>query len=165
MSKMAVMTAVSLMAVLAACGPAPEREADTAPVAGGASAPEPTEQVADEATAQPTASVAPVSPEPAERPRPRRGPDGGDQTLRGLEQRMLAGFDRLDIDGDGQLTPDELAAGDGPGGARMLRRADTDGNGTLTRDEVRVAAGSLFEMMDVVAAVVVSEAERPRRDR
>lgn len=165
MSKMAVITAASLMVVLAACGPAPEREADTAPVADGALAPEPTEQVADEATAQPTASVAPVSPEPAEPPRRRRGPGGGDQTRLGLEQRMLAGFDRLDIDGDGQLTPDELAAGDGPGGARMLRRADTDGNGTLTRDEVRQAAGARFEMMDLDGDGVVTETERPRRGR
>ena len=162
MTKMAMMTAASLMAVLAACGPAPERHADTVPEAGSAPAPEPTEQVADEAKAQPTASVV---PDAAERPRRRRGPDGGDQTLRGLEQRMLAGFDRLDIDGDGQLTPDELAAGDGPGGARVLRRADTDGNGTLTRDEVRQAAGTLFEMMDVDGDGVVTEGERPRRDR
>lgn len=162
MTRMAMMVAASLTAVLAACGPAPERAADTAPVAGSAPAPQPTEQVADEATAQPTASVAPESPE---RPRRRRGPDGGEQTLRGLEQRMLAGFDRLDIDGDAQLTPDELAAGDGMGGARMLRRADTDGNGTLTRDEVRQAAGTLFEMMDIDGDGVVTEAERPRRDR
>jgi hypothetical protein len=165
MTKMAMMTAASLMAVLSACGPAPEREADTAPEASSAPAPAPTEQAADEATAQPTASVAPAPPEAAERPRRRRGPDGGDQTLRGLEQRMLAGFDRLDIDGDGQLTPDELAAGDGPGGARMLRRADTDGNGTLTRDEVRQAAVTLFEMMDVDGDGVVTEAERPQRGR
>lgn len=165
MTKMAVMTAASLMAVLTACGPAPERAADTAPVADGESALEPTEQVADEATAQPTASVAPASPEAAERPRRRRGSEGPDQTLRGLEQRMLAGFDRLDIDGDGQLTPDELAAGDGPGAARMLRRADTDGNGTLTRDEVRQAAGTLFEMMDVDGDGVVTEPERPQRGR
>lgn len=47
----------------------------------------------------------------------------------------------------------------------MLRRADTDGNGTLTRDEVRQAAGTLFEMMDVDGDGVVTEAERPRRDR
>lgn len=165
MSKMAAMTAVSLMAVLAACGPAPEREADTAPVADGAPAPEATEQVAGEASAQPTASVAPVPSDPPQPRRRPRGPEGGEQTLRGLEQRMLAGFDRLDIDGDGQLTPDELAAGDGPGGARMLRRADTDGNGTLTRDEVRQAAGTLFEMMDVDGDGVVTEGERPRRDR
>ena len=90
MTKMAMMTAASLMAVLAACGPAPERQADTAPEAGSAPAPEPTEKAADEAKAQPTASVAPESPE---RPRRRRGPDGGDQTLRSLEQRMLAGFE------------------------------------------------------------------------
>lgn len=165
MTRMAMMVAASLTAVLAACGPAPERAEDTAPVAGSAPAPQSTEQVADEATAQPTASVAPESPEAAERPRRRRGSEGPDQTLRGLEQRMLAGFDRLDIDGDDQLTPDELAAGDGPGGARMLRRADTDGNGTLTRDEVRQAAGTLFEMMDVDGDGVVTESERPRRDR
>jgi hypothetical protein len=156
---MTLFATVGLMTALAACGPAPEEEGDAAPVAQVAPDPEGTEQVADEATAQPTSDA------PAERPRRRRGPDGGDQTLRGLEQRMLAGFDRLDIDGDGQLTPDELAAGDGPGGARMLRRADTDGNGTLTRDEVRQAAGTLFEMMDVDGDGVVTEGERPRRDR
>jgi hypothetical protein len=158
-------TAASLMAILAACGPAPEQKAGTAPVSDRASAPEPTDPVAEAAAAQPTAAVAPDSPETPERPRRRRSAEGPDQTLRGLEQRMLAGFDRLDIDGDAQLTPDELAAGDGPGGARMLRRADTDGNGTLTRDEVRQAAGTLFEMMDVDGDGVVTEAERPRRDR
>ena len=165
MSRMAVLTAVSLMTALVACGPAPEEEGDAAPVVQVAPDPEGTEQVADEATAQPTASVAPVSSDAAEPPRRPRRSEGPDQTRRGLEQRMLAGFDRLDVDSDGQLTPDELAAGDGAGGARMLRRADTDGNGTLTRDEVRQAAGTLFEMMDVDGDGVVTEGERPRRDR
>ena len=32
-------------------------------------------------------------------------------------------------------------------------------------DEVRQAAGTLFEMMDVDGDGVVTEAERPRRDR
>jgi len=159
MSRMTLFATVGLIAALAACGPAPEEEGDAAPVAQVAPDPEGTEQVAGEATARPTSDT------PAERPRRRRGPEGGDQTRRGLEQRMLAGFDRLDVDGDGQLTPDELTAGDGPGGARMLRRADTDGNGTLTRDEVRQAAGTLFEMMDVDGDGVVTEAERPQRGR
>ena len=157
MSRMTLFTTVGLMTALAACGPVPEEEGEVAPVAQVAPDPEDTQQVAEEASSTP--------PEAAERPRRRRGPEGGDQTRRGLEQRMLAGFDRLDVDGDGQLTPDELTAGDGPGGARMLRRADTDGNGTLTRDEVRQAAGTLFEMMDVDGDGVVTEAERPQRGR
>jgi len=159
MSRMTLFTTVGLMTALAACGPAPEEEGDVAPVAQVAPDPESRQQVAEEASATPPAAS------PDDPPRRRRGPDGPDQTLRGLEQRMLAGFDRLDVDGDDRLTPDELAAGDGPGGARMLRRADTDGNGTLTRDEVRQAAGTLFEMMDVDGDGVVTEAERPRRDR
>ncbi|MFW2343282.1 EF-hand domain-containing protein [Brevundimonas sp.] len=159
MSRMAIIPVVGLMAALVACGPVPEEEVDAAPVAQVAPDPENTRPVTEGAGAAPSAAVA---EEPRRR---RRGPEGGEQTLRGLEQRMLAGFDRLDIDGDDRLTPDELAAGDGPGGARMLRRADTDGNGTLTRDEVRQAAGALFEMMDVDGNGVVTEAERPRRDR
>lgn len=159
MFRMTILTAVGLTAALAACGPAPEEEGDVAPVAQVAPDPEDTQQVAEEASATPPAAAA---DEPRRR---RRGPEGGDQTRDGLEQRMLAGFDRLDIDGDDQLTPDELAAGDGPGGARMLRRADVDGNGTLTRDEVREAAGTLFEMMDIDGDGVVTEAERPRRGR
>ncbi|WP_305490010.1 EF-hand domain-containing protein [Brevundimonas sp.] len=160
MSKMAVMTAAGLMLALAACGPAPEREEVAAPVAAQVPGPAPTEQ------ASPEAATAPISGAgQGFKDRRRRGPDGEDQTLQGLEQRMLAGFDRLDIDGDGRLTPDELAAGDGRGGARMLRRADIDGDGTLTRDEVRQAARNLFAMMDVDGDGVVTEGERPRRDR
>lgn len=160
MSKLYPMSVAGLVLALAACGPSPEREDVAAPVAAQAPAPEPTEQASPEAATAPIAGAG-----EGFKDRRRRGPDGGDQTLQGLEARMLAGFDRLDIDGDGRLTPEELAAGDGRGGSRMLRRADQDGDGTLTRDEVREAARSLFAMMDVDGNGVVTEAERPRRDR
>jgi len=159
MSRMTVVTAAAVMAALAACGPAPEEEGDVAPVAQVAPDPESRQQVAEEASAAPAVTA------PGEGQRRRRGPGGADQTRAGLEQRMLAGFDRLDLDADERLTPEELAAGDGRGGTRMLRRADQDGDGTLTRDEVREAAGTLFAMMDVDGDGVVTEAERPRRDR
>ena len=159
MSRMSVVTAAGMMAVLVACGPAPEEEGDVAPVAQVAPDPESRQQVAEEA------SAAPPAPAPEDGQRRRRGPGGADQTRAALEQRMLAGFDRLDSDGDDRLTPEELAAGDGRGGARMLRRADQDGDGTLTRDEVREAACTLFAMMDVDGNGVVTEAERPRRER
>ncbi|MBO9501713.1 EF-hand domain-containing protein [Brevundimonas sp. A19_0] len=149
---------VGLILAVSACGPAPEREDDAAAVATEAPAPEPTEQAAGEAASLPPPGENSV---PAGAPRPRR--DRGEQTLRGLEQRMLAGFDRQDIDGDGRLTPDELGAGEGPDGARMLRRADEDGDGTLTRDEVRRAATRLFAMMDVDGDGVVTAEERPAR--
>lgn len=159
MSRMTVVTAAAVMAALAACGPAPEEEGDVAPVAQVAPDPESRQQVAEEA------SAASPAPAPEDGQRRRRGPGGADQTRAALEQRMLAGFDRLDVDADERLTAEELAAGDGRGGARMLRRADQDGDGTLTRDEVREAAGTLFAMMDVDGDGVVTEAERPRRDR
>lgn len=159
MSRRTVVTAAAVMAALAACGPAPEEEGDVAPVARVAPDPESRQQVAEEASAVPAVTA------PVEGQRRRRGPGGADQTRAGLEQRMLAGFDRLDVDADERLTAEELAAGDGRGGARMLRRADQDGDGTLTRDEVREAAGTLFAMMDVDGDGVVTEAERPRRDR
>ena len=57
----------------------------------------------------------------------------------------------------------ELGAGDGPNGARMLRRSDLDGDGTLTREEVRQAATRLFAMMDVDGNGVVTAEERPAR--
>lgn len=159
MSRMMVVTAAAVMAALAACGPAPEEDGDVAPVAQVAPDPESRQQVAEEASAAPAVTA------PGEGQRRRRGPGGADQTRAGLEQRMLAGFDRLDVDADERLTAEELAAGDGRGGTRMLRRADQDGDGTLTRDEVREAAGTLFAMMDVDGDGVVTEAERPRRDR
>ncbi len=158
MSKIHPIAVAGLILAVAACGPAPEREEDAAAVATEAPAPEPTEQAAGEAASLPPPGETSA---PAGAPRPRR--DRGDQTLRGLEQRMLAGFDRQDIDGDGRLTQDELGAGDGPNGARMLRRSDLDGDGTLTREEVRQAATRLFAMMDVDGNGVVTAEERPAR--
>lgn len=159
-SKLYPMSVAGLVLALSACGPAPEREDVAAPVAAQVPGPEPTEQASPEAATAPVAGAG-----EGFRDRRRRGPDGGDQTRAALEQRMLAGFDRLDVDGDGRLTSTELAAGDGRGGSRMLRRADQDGDGTLTRDEVREAAGALFAMMDADGDGVVTEDERPRRDR
>ena len=160
MSKIHPIPVVGLILALSACGPAPERKDEAAAVATEAPAPEPTEQAAGEA-----ASLPPPGENSPANEAPRRARDRGDQTLRGLEQRMLAGFDRQDIDGDGRLTPDELGAGDGPNGARMLRRSDLDGDGTLTRDEVRQAATRLFAMMDVDGDGVVTAEERPVRRR
>ncbi|WP_226633465.1 EF-hand domain-containing protein [Brevundimonas poindexterae] len=157
MSKIHPTAVLGLILALAACGPAPEEEGDVAPVAQVAPESESRQQMAEEAGAAPPAGA------PYDRLPRRSGPGGADQTLRGLEQRMLAGFDRQDIDGDGRLTPDELGAGDGPNGARMLRRADLDGDGTLTRDEVRQAATRLFAMMDVDGDGVVTAEERPGR--
>lgn len=53
-------------------------------------------------------------------------------------------FDRLDVNHDGFLTPDELT---GPG-ARMIGRADADHDGKLSRSEYLVQAGNRFDRID-----------------
>lgn len=64
-------------------------------------------------------------------------------------------FDRLDLNHDGFLTPDEMA---GPG-ARMMARADADHDGKLSRSEYLVQAGNRFDRIDADRDGQISAAE------
>lgn len=64
-------------------------------------------------------------------------------------------FDRLDLNHDGFLTPDEMA---GPG-ARMMTRADADHDGKLSRSEYLVQAGNRFDRIDADRDGQISAAE------
>ncbi len=103
-------------------------------------------------------------------------------------------FDRLDTNGDGEISQSELAARDEERSARraeMLEAADTDGNGSISRDEMKAfreakraernpdkngdgvvdrtefinAAQERFDKLDKDGNGVLSEDEKPRRGR
>jgi Ca2+-binding EF-hand superfamily protein len=76
--------------------------------------------------------------------------------------RLAARFDRIDRDGDGSLSPDELRAwrrvsaarnrvGEG-GFVEHFRRADADGDGALTRAEAQQALPRLAAKFDRIDA-------------
>ena len=94
----------------------------------------------------------------------------GPMNLEAMQTRQDMMFQRMDVNQDGFLTGDELAAlSQGPmgqaGGARMraqIARADADGDSRISRDEMRTAAGAMFARMDANHDGVISEDERPQ---
>ncbi len=68
-----------------------------------------------------------------------------------LEERSTRMISRLDNDGDGKLSPEEMRAGprgnhdNGDRFARMLKRFDTDGDGAISRDEMDAARAAWAE--------------------
>lgn len=60
-----------------------------------------------------------------------RGHDAGPVTRAEVQTRSAEHFARMDVDGDGFLTPADREAHR----ARMIARADTDGDGTLSEAE------------------------------
>lgn len=79
-------------------------------------------------------------------------------------------FDRLDADGDGAVTGQEMAAlSSGPmasmGGGRlrrMIAQADSSNDGRVSREEMIAGAERMFRRLDVDGDGVLSDAERPR---
>ena len=120
-----------------------------------------------------TAGVAAAQTPPATPP---AGAPGGGMGMRGpmnleaMQMRQDMMFQRMDVNQDGFLTGDELAAlSQGPmgqaGGARMraqIARADADGDSRISRDEMRTAAAAMFARMDANHDGVISEDERPQ---
>jgi Ca2+-binding EF-hand superfamily protein len=93
------------------------------------------------------------------------GAPGSDQTLDQMLERTMNRFAKLDLNGDGKLTQDELnAATDGGdqtdnaqgrirGGlsARAFRQADANGDGVITREEVEKQTRDQFKRLDANA--------------
>lgn len=85
-------------------------------------------------------------------------------TLSDMQARSDRRFNRMDANGDGVITADEMDGdGDGGGrGGRMLERADANNDGRITRAEMQAASQAMFRMMDANGDGTVSEDERPQ---
>lgn len=117
-------------------------------------------------------------------PMPPAGPaevETRDQAMARADER----FDRMDVNHDGKLTPDELRpmrpmappppradgamppppppphGGAGPGGEnRMFARLDTNGDGAIDRSEFRAQAARRFDRVDANRDGTIDAAER-----
>lgn len=83
-------------------------------------------------------------------------------------------FDRMDVNKDGKLTPEEMRQGRGPGApgssaspeainamaARRFAQLDTNGDGVVDREEFRAQAARRFDMIDTNKDGVIDAAER-----
>lgn len=86
-----------------------------------------------------------------------------DSTDRG--ERRAEMFSRLDADGDGRITAEDLGAvAEGrmkDRASRMIARLDSDGDGAVSEDEfaARRGSGSMFDRLDMNADGMISEEE------
>jgi hypothetical protein len=153
----------------------------------------PKQEAAAEKSTQATPASAPAAAGAAA-PLGRRGQRAlQPQTLDQMLERTFARFDRVDANGDGKITEDEIdaarparrggpaavdAAAGGDRGRRGGRRgfgggfgrADADGDGVITRAEVEAQTRTRFERQDTNGDGVVSADEvrarfAGRRDR
>ena len=166
-----LLAASTLILAMAACSPKPEAaSADPAPTEGVEAA---DSGIADPTTAQPGDPAAqqdlPVQDRPQgipadpDRPmRPRRDGMDGPTTLADMQARADRGFARMDANGDGVVTTDELGDGEGRRGGRMLERADANGDGRVTRAELTASTRARFAEMDANGDGKVTEEERPQ---
>ncbi|WP_292285543.1 EF-hand domain-containing protein [Marivita sp.] len=80
-------------------------------------------------------------------------------------ERPAEMFSRLDTDGDGQITAEELdSVGRGhmqDRGSRKIARLDSDGDGAVSEDEfaARRGEGAMFDRLDTNADGMISEEE------
>merc|ERR1711920_350320 len=59
------------------------------------------------------------------------------KTARSAKRQALRTYDVADIDGDGDLTLEELRQVEGDNAEKVMREADVDGSGGLSREEYR----------------------------
>ena len=103
---------------------------------------------------------------------------GGDMTREQLRQRMVARFDRTDINKDGKIEQSERAGlhgrggkrmGDGGrrggpgmrgGGGHMLMMADANRDGVITKAEAVAATQTMFDRIDTNRDGRIDQAER-----
>ncbi|HEV7228672.1 hypothetical protein [Brevundimonas sp.] len=126
----------------------------SAPNAPGATPPEPAQDPAPRPQGIPADPDRPVGPVVTETPK-------GGLTLAEFQDSMVERVMRLDADGDGALSREEVAAGGD--GARMIGMADSDRDGRVTPAEIRAGAGFMFRQMDQNRDGRVTEDERPQR--
>jgi hypothetical protein len=91
------------------------------------------------------------------------GPGGiqGSTTRADVEARMKLLFTRLDANGDGNLTEDEIAkVGQQGTRAKMLARADGNSDGTVSLAELTGAALKRFDRADANKNGIVTPEER-----
>jgi hypothetical protein len=119
------------------------------------------EPAADNATVSGKAAATPVI----------AGPVDG-QTLDQMLERTMNRFAKLDLNGDGRLTQDELNAATSGGdpeanvrrprtgfSARAFERADANGDGVVTRQEAEKQTRDRFKTLDANADGTVSRDE------
>lgn len=95
---------------------------------------------------------------------------GPPPTLADVPAWAGAMFDRLDADGDGAITGQEMAVlSRGPmasmGGGqlrRMIAQSDSSNDGRVSREELVAGAERMFRRLDADGDGVLSESERPR---
>ena len=98
---------------------------------------------------------------PADPNRPMGRGFEGNMTLADMQARSDRRFDRMDVNGDGVITSDEMGDGEGRGG-RMLERADANNDGRITRAEMQAGTAAMFRRMDSNGDGKVTEEERPQ---
>lgn len=160
-----VLTLSAAALAFAACSPKPaEPNAPTVDATDAGPVP------ADPGAAATPTDEASETPAPeGERSRGRGDRMSGPMTLADMQARFDRRFDRMDANGDGVLTADEMQPvqdgerGGGRGGGRMLERADANNDGRITRTEMRAGAGAMFRMQDTNGDGTVTEDERPQR--
>ena len=92
----------------------------------------------------------------------------GQVTVKEVEAFRAELFRQMDADGDGEMTPDEaMAFGSGRLGARVdqrMQRLDTDGSGTVSVQDYELGrTGALFERLDANGDGVITRDEIPER--
>lgn len=163
-----VLAASTLILAMAACSPKPAAEpAEAMPVDEAGTTAE-TADAVDAGTHAPASGPAGATPSqdrpqgmPAEPGRPRGRGFEGPMTLADMQARSDRRFDRMDANGDGVITSEEMGDGEGRG-ARMLERADANNDGRITRAEMQAGTATMFRRMDANGDGKVTEEERPQ---
>lgn len=157
---------------LMACSPRPAEPADAAVEVADISAPTPA--AAGETPTDPSAPSTQEAPQGTQTTPDRRAGRGermdGPMTLADMQARFDRRFDRMDANGDGVLSGDELQPAQGGergqggrGGGRMIERADVDNDGRITRTEMRAGAEAMFRAQDANNDGQITAEERPQR--
>ncbi|MES2834606.1 MAG: EF-hand domain-containing protein [Pseudomonadota bacterium] len=161
------LAASTLVLAMAACSPKP---AEATPTENTGMAVEPsagTTDADDGETAAPSGAADAAADQdrpqgmPADPDRPRGRGFEGNMTLADMQARSDRRFDRMDANGDGVITSEEMGDEGGRGG-RMLERADANNDGRITRAEMQAGSQAMFRRMDSNGDGKVTEEERPQ---